>query len=67
MPKHILEPVFESEGTIDAAEWNYNPTVGCGPFNFTEWESGSYLRFDKNENYWGPAGEIGHGILPVGS
>jgi len=54
MPKHILEPVFEAEGTIDEAEWNRNPTVGCGPFNFTEWESGSYLRFDKNENYWGP-------------
>jgi peptide/nickel transport system substrate-binding protein len=53
MPKHILEPVFEAEGTIDAAEWNLEPTVGCGPFNFTEWESGSYLRFDKNENYWG--------------
>jgi peptide/nickel transport system substrate-binding protein len=58
MPKHILEPVFESEGTIDAADWNYNPTVGCGPFNFTEWESGSYLRFDKNENYWGPEAKL---------
>lgn len=58
MPKHILEPVFESEGTIDAAEWNINPAVGCGPFNFTEWESGSYLRFDRNENYWGPAAKL---------
>jgi peptide/nickel transport system substrate-binding protein len=53
MPKHILEPVFEAEGSIDEAEWNRNPTVGCGPFNFTEWESGSYLRFDRNENFWG--------------
>ena len=53
MPKHILEPVFEAEGSIDEAEWNMNPTVGCGPFNFTEWESGSYLRFDRNEAYWG--------------
>jgi peptide/nickel transport system substrate-binding protein len=53
MPKHVLEPVFEAEGTIDAAEWNTAPTVGCGPFNFTEWESGSYIRFDRNENYWG--------------
>lgn len=58
MPKHILEPVFESEGSIDAADWNYNPAVGCGPFNFTEWESGSYLRFDRNENYWGPAAKL---------
>jgi peptide/nickel transport system substrate-binding protein len=53
LPKHVLGPVFEAEGTIDEAEWNRNPTVGCGPFNFTEWESGSYLRFDRNENYWG--------------
>jgi len=53
MPKHVLEPVFAAEGSIDEADWNRNPTVGCGPFNFTEWESGSYLRFDKNENYWG--------------
>ena len=53
LPKHVLGPVFEAEGSIDEADWNRNPTVGCGPFNFTEWESGSYLRFDRNENYWG--------------
>lgn len=58
MPKHILEPVFESEGSIDAAEWNFAPTVGCGPFNFTEWESGSYLRFDRNEDYWDPLAKL---------
>jgi peptide/nickel transport system substrate-binding protein len=52
MPKHILEPVYQAEGTIDEAEWNLAPTVGCGPFNFAEWESGSYIRFVKNENYW---------------
>jgi len=58
MPKHILEPVFESEGSIDAAEWNFAPIVGCGPFNFTEWESGSYLRFDRNEDYWDPLAKL---------
>jgi len=52
MPKHILEPVFEAEGSIDEAEWNLAPTVGCGPYNFAEWESGSYMRFVKNPNYW---------------
>jgi len=58
LPKHVLGPVFEAEGSIDEADWNRNPTVGCGPFNFTEWESGSYLRFDRNENYWGPKPKI---------
>jgi len=58
MPKHILQPVFDAKGTIDAAEWNRAPTVGCGPFNFTKWESGSYLRFDKNPNFWGTAPKL---------
>jgi len=53
MPKHVLQPVFDAEGTIDAAEWNSAPTVGCGPFNFAAWESGSYIRFERNENFWG--------------
>jgi peptide/nickel transport system substrate-binding protein len=55
LPKHILEPVYEAEGSIDEAEWNLAPTVGCGPFDFAEWESGSFMRFVKNPNYW--AGE----------
>jgi peptide/nickel transport system substrate-binding protein len=53
LPKHVLEPVFEADGSIDEAEWNLAPTVGCGPFVFDEWESGSYMRFVRNENYWG--------------
>jgi len=52
LPKHVLEPVFESEGSIDEAEWNLLATVGCGPYVVAEWESGSYLRFVKNESYW---------------
>lgn len=52
LPAHILRPVFEKEGTIDAAEWNRAPTVGCGPFVFKEWESGSFIRFVANEKYW---------------
>ncbi len=51
LPKHILQPVYDAEGTIDNAEWNRKPTVGIGPFVFSEWESGSYARFVANENY----------------
>ena len=53
LPKHILEPVFEADGSIESAEWNNAPTVGCGPFVFGDWESGSFLSLVKNENYWG--------------
>jgi peptide/nickel transport system substrate-binding protein len=52
LPEHILKPVFEADGTIDNADWNRNPTVGCGPYVFSEWESGSFTRFVANENYW---------------
>jgi peptide/nickel transport system substrate-binding protein len=52
LPKHILEPVFENEGTLDNADWNRKPTVGVGPFLFKEWESGSHLIFEANPNFW---------------
>jgi len=52
LPEHVLKPVFEADGTIDQAEWNLAPTVGCGPFTFKEWESGSFAHFVANENYW---------------
>jgi peptide/nickel transport system substrate-binding protein len=52
LPKHVLEPVFEADGSMAEAEWNLAPTVSCGPYVFEEWESGSFLRFTKNENYW---------------
>lgn len=56
IPKHILEPVLEAEGTLDNAEWNRRPTVGIGPYVFSEWESGSHILFTRNENHWQQAG-----------
>jgi len=58
LPAHILRPIYEAEGTIDNADWLRNPTVGCGPFNFAEWESGSYARFVRNDNYWGEPAKL---------
>jgi peptide/nickel transport system substrate-binding protein len=52
IPEHILKPVFDAEGTLDTADWNKAPTVGCGPFVFNEWQSGSFARFVANENFW---------------
>lgn len=54
LPQHILQPVFESEGTIDTAEWNRNPTVGVGPFVFSEWETGSHISFTANSSWIEP-------------
>jgi peptide/nickel transport system substrate-binding protein len=52
LPAHILKPVFEKDGTIDQAEWNLAPKVGCGPYVFQGWESGSFARFVANDKYW---------------
>jgi peptide/nickel transport system substrate-binding protein len=52
LPQHVLQPVFDAEGTIDAASWNLAPTVSAGPYVFAEWESGSYTRFVRNDNYY---------------
>ena len=54
LPEHILRPVFEEEGTIDNAAWNKAPTVGTGPFVFSEWESGSHIIFRANPNWINP-------------
>ncbi len=53
LPKHVLQPVFDKDGTIDNAEWNHKPTVGAGPYVFQEWESGSFARFVARDDYWG--------------
>jgi peptide/nickel transport system substrate-binding protein len=53
IPAHILQPIFTSQGTLDKADWNSNPTVGCGPYVFAEWQKASYARFTINNNFWG--------------
>jgi peptide/nickel transport system substrate-binding protein len=52
LPEHIVRPQFDAAGSLNQAEWNKNPTVGCGPYVFQEWESGSFARFVANDNYW---------------
>lgn len=58
MPKHVLQPVFDAKGSINEAEWNRNPTVGCGPYVLEKWETGSYASFVTNQNYWGTKPKI---------
>lgn len=58
LPQHILQSVYDSDGTLDNAEWNRNPTVGFGPYVFQEWESGSFARFVTNPNYIGDKPKI---------
>lgn len=51
-PRHILQPVFDADGTLDNAEYNRVPTVSSGPFVVTEWQTGNYILFSRNEAYF---------------
>lgn len=46
MPKHIYEGTDVRSNPANAAP------VGTGPFRFAEWARGSYLRLERNPNYW---------------
>ena len=35
---------------------NQPPVVGLGPYVATSWEKGSFIRMERNPNYWGPPG-----------
>ncbi|MGA0542203.1 ABC transporter substrate-binding protein [Neotabrizicola sp. VNH66] len=46
MPKHIYEGTDYANNPANAAP------VGTGPFRFVTWERGSYLRLERNADYW---------------
>ncbi len=52
LPAHVLRPVFESVGNLNNADWNRAPSVGCGPFVYSNREVGSFTRFIANDRYW---------------
>lgn len=63
IPAHILQPVYDQDGTLDNAEWNLAPTVGCGPFKFEEWNAGQNAKFVADPNYWLGQPKIGEIIV----
>lgn len=65
LPEHVLRPVYEADGTIDGADWNRAPSVGVGPFVLAEWESGSHLRFVRNENWFGERAKLNEVFIRI--
>ncbi len=55
LPEHVLAADLEADGTLDTSSWNRNPSVSGGPYVLAEWESGSFARFVRNENYYNAA------------
>ena len=59
LPKHIWEKYSleqianaEADGFFD----NDPPVIGTGPYQAVEFEPGQFMRFARNENYWGKQG-----------
>ena len=57
LPNHLLREDYEAalaEGRgMDTMDWLRAPVVSNGPFRFAEWDSGSFIRYTRNENYAG--------------
>ena len=62
VPKHIFE------GTDYRNNPNNQKPVGTGPFQFVEWQRGSFIRLKRYEGYWKPGqpylDEIIYRIVP---
>jgi peptide/nickel transport system substrate-binding protein len=66
LPKHIWEKyTLEQIGNAQAEGFFVNepPVVGTGPYTAVEWESGQFIRFARNENYWGKQGAADEVII----
>ena len=53
MPEHVLQPVFDKDGTLDKADWNRTLNPGSGAFKLDQWETGSFLSLVPSDNFFG--------------
>jgi peptide/nickel transport system substrate-binding protein len=59
LPEHIWgDLTLDQIGNAEAEGFFRNdpPVVGTGPYVAVEWEPGNFIRFERNESYWGPKG-----------
>ena len=66
LPKHIwseytIEQIQNSE--VDGYFKNEPPVVGTGPYQAVEWQPGDFIRFVRNESYWGEQGAADEVII----
>lgn len=59
LPEHLLREDYEAaiadNRGLDTLDWNMAPSIGNGPFLFAEMQSGSFMRFVRNETFHMPA------------
>ncbi len=53
----IPEHIWGKETAATIGEAKFEPTlVGTGPYQAAEWQTGQFVRFVRNPNYWGTQG-----------
>ena len=55
----VLIPKHAVEGSDFLVDWNDKMWPSGGPFRFAEWEKGSHITVERNENYWKTDPETG--------
>lgn len=66
LPKHIWSKYKLNQiGDTKAKGFfkNEPPVVGTGPYQAVEWEAGDFIRFKRNESYWGQKGAADEVII----
>jgi peptide/nickel transport system substrate-binding protein len=52
LPEHVLGSMTTEE-IVDYTPYNRgDELVGTGPFRFSEWRAGEYIRVERNDDYW---------------
>ena len=51
LPKHILNDVAPDQ--LANNDFNLNPTVGAGAYNFVQYASDQYVELEANPDFWG--------------
>lgn len=66
LPEHIWGAYsLDQIGNAEAEGFfkNEPPVVGTGPYTAIEWEPGNFIRFARNESYWGEQGDVDEIII----
>ncbi len=66
LPKHIWKDVtLETVATFTNDPKPGAPIVGTGPYQAVEWQTGQFIRFQRNPNYLGKQGAADQVVLQV--
>jgi peptide/nickel transport system substrate-binding protein len=66
LPKHVIEPMLGGDfAEIDNLDYNKNPTVTAGVFNFGALVPDDFTSLVRNDNHWMPVSPEGYIIRNV--